>query len=95
MQTRPRKMLLALLVACAVTLVTSCATGSRVVLVTMTTEVDGTPTDLLRIGPGTKAPVYFWDGEQWILAHNNVTLPEGWLVIPPPPTDKEGGTGNE
>ena len=88
--TRPRKMLLALLVVCAVMLATSCAAGSRVVLVTMTTEIDGTPTDLIRAGEDLRGHVYFWDGAKWVRGANRVTIPEGWLVIPPPPTGENG-----
>lgn len=35
---------------------------------------------LVRLGPDVKGHVYYWDGKEWELSTNKVTLPEGWLA---------------
>ena len=36
--------------------------------------------DVVRIGPGAKARVYFMRDGSWVLSKNEVTLPEGWYA---------------
>lgn len=47
--------------------------SSRVVFVP---ESDG----LVRLGPGIRGHVYFWNGSSWELSGNKVDLPEGWFA---------------
>ena len=47
--------------------------SSRVVFVP---ESDG----LVRLGPGIRGHVYFWNGSSWELSGNPVELPEGWFA---------------
>jgi len=47
--------------------------SSRVVFVP---ESDG----LVRLGPGIRGHVYFWNGSSWELSGNEVDLPEGWFA---------------
>lgn len=37
----------------------------------------------IRIGPETKARVYVREGNEWVLGDNEVTVPEGWYLVPP------------
>ncbi len=37
---------------------------------------------LVRLGPDVTGRVYYWDGKEWELSRNRVTLPEGWLAGP-------------
>ena len=41
---------------------------------------EGSP---IRIGPKTAAKVYALVNGEWQLSPNNVTIPEGWYVVPP------------
>lgn len=50
----------------------SCGT-TRVVFIRETTDV-------IRIGPGTKARVYFMKNGSWVLSKNKVEIPEGWYA---------------
>jgi len=36
--------------------------------------------DVIRIGPQTKAKVYFMKNGQWVLSKNKVLIPEGWYA---------------
>tara|TARA_Y100001937_G_scaffold21781_2_gene30757 strand:- start:6767 stop:7105 length:339 start_codon:yes stop_codon:yes gene_type:complete len=47
--------------------------SSRVVFVP---EDDG----LVRLGPGVRGLVYYWNGSSWELSSNKVLLPEGWYA---------------
>ena len=47
--------------------------SSRVVFVP---DSDG----LVRLGPGIRGHVYFWNGSSWELSGNKVDLPEGWFA---------------
>ena len=49
--------------------------GKRVVFIP-------TSDTLVRIGPDVQGRVYYWDGKEWELSKNRVTLPEGWLAGP-------------
>lgn len=91
-----RRMFLLCLALSASASATGCAGGQRVVLVPPETWVkDSTgkevPTGFVKIGPSVKGRVYVSDGKGgWELSENAVSLPEGWLCLPPPPTeDKE------
>ena len=35
---------------------------------------------LVRLGPGIRGQVYFWNGSAWELSSNKVDLPEGWFA---------------
>jgi len=37
----------------------------------------------VRVGPKTKARVYVREGNEWVLGDNEVTVPEGWYLVPP------------
>ena len=39
-------------------------------------ESDG----IVRLGPGLRGYVYFWNGSSWELSSNKVLLPEGWYA---------------
>ena len=52
--------------------VTGCG-GTKVVFVP---ESDS----LVRLGPGIRGHVYFWNGSAWELSKNSVDLPEGWYA---------------
>lgn len=67
------------------TLLTSCVSEPRTVLVPPVVCVDGKPSDVLKLGYGVEARIYTFDGKEWQLSANEVSLPEGWLLIPPPP----------
>ena len=47
--------------------------SSRVVFVP---ESDG----LVRLGPGIRGHVYYWNGDSWELSSNKILLPEGWYA---------------
>jgi hypothetical protein len=36
--------------------------------------------DLVRLGPDVRGHVYFWNGSEWELSKNSVSLPEGWYA---------------
>ena len=75
-----------LLAGCASLSLLGCASESnRVVLIPPIVGVDGTPSDLLRLGEPMKAQVYFWKDGAWVRSGNAVELPEGWLLMPPEP----------
>ena len=86
-----------LLALCAVTGLAGCGTlfsaGTRTTLIPPITWVkdpetgEKVPSDLLRLGPGVKARVYYWNAatSSWLLSRNKIEIPEGWLVGPPPP----------
>ena len=65
------KMPLLLLSGFALLGLTGCK-NSRVVFVP---ESEG----LIRIGPNVRGYVYYWNGSDWELSGNKVTIPEGWL----------------
>ena len=46
------------------------------------TKVVFVPEDngLVRLGPGIRGQVYFWNGDSWELSANKVPLPEGWYA---------------
>ena len=61
---------------CATALLTSCATGRRVVFI----DSDGA---LIRTGPDVRGRVYFLNAKgEWELSANAVTIPEGWFAGP-------------
>ena len=64
------------LVSCGMLGLTGCLTsGKKAVFIQ--------PSDnLVRIGPNVKGRVYVWDGKQWELSRNKVTIPEGWMAGP-------------
>lgn len=74
-----------LLMICVATSQISCVSEPRTVLVPPITYVDGKPSDVLKLGYGVEARIYTFDGKDWQLSANEVVLPEGWLLIPPPP----------
>ncbi len=74
-----------LLLICGITLLTSCVSEPRTILVPPVVYLDGKPSDVLKLGYGVEARVYTFDGKEWQLSANKVPLPEGWLLIPPPP----------
>lgn len=86
-----RRTFLLLLVLTASGSVTGCAGGQRVVMVPPETWVNGVPTGYVKIGPDVQGRVYVSDGKGgWELSENKVSLPEGWVCVPPPPSkDKE------
>ena len=55
---------------------TASCTTTRTVLVP--------PGELIRLGPDIEGRVYNWNGTEWVLSDNKVTLPEGWVAGPPP-----------
>ena len=83
-----RRLPILLLVLTVSTSVLGCAGGPRVVLIPpIVYREDGTPSDLVKIGPDMEGYVYFWDAgaDVWVQSRNKVALPEGWLAAPPPP----------
>jgi hypothetical protein len=72
-----KQRLLLLSLASCVTLGSSgCLTsGKRVVFIP-------TSDTLVRLGPKVTGRVYYWNGTEWELSKNRVTLPEGWLAGP-------------
>lgn len=47
------------------------------------------PSDIIRVGPGIKGQVWFpTEGGGWELSGNEITIPEGWYIIPPPAREK-------
>ena len=83
-----RKTRLLLLLLTVSALASGCAAGSRTVLVPPVTWIDGTPTDFIKIGPDITGQVYTYDGKEWVLSTNKVTIPEGWVALPEPPKEK-------
>lgn len=93
--------LIKLLAFSATTFLVACLSGCvgsdspRVVLVPPIMWVE-TPTgpvvsDLIKIGPEAYAKVYVFSKGEWQLSSEEVRLPEGYLLVPPPPhSDKEG-----
>lgn len=49
--------------------------GNRVVLVSESSPV--------RIGPKAKGKVYSFVENEWQLSENEVSIPEGWYLVPP------------
>ena len=51
-------------------------------------EVDWT--NLHRVGPNTKAQIYFWDAEneEWFLSKERFLIPELHYIVPPPTVDE-------
>ena len=43
------------------------------------------PTDIVKLGPGIEGRIYVQTDEGWELSENELELPEGWFLIPPPP----------
>lgn len=70
-------------------LVSGCAGGQRVVLVPPIHWVNGMPTDLLWTGPDVSGRVYTTIDGVRTLSENKVSIPEGWVCVPPPPEIKE------
>ncbi len=70
---------------------TACAgtESARVVLIPPTIyAADGTPSDLLRLAEPVEARVlYAMPDGTWRASANKVTLPEGWIVVAPPPAE--------
>lgn len=66
-------------------LLTGCALEPRVVLVPPIVYVEGVPSDSLKTGPAMKGRVYVYNGTAWELSANKIEIPEGWLLVPPPP----------
>lgn len=66
-----------MILLCCVGLAAGFATGcGRVVLVQ-----EASP---MRVGPQTQAKIYYLDvSGDWRLSDNEVTLPEGWYLVPP------------
>lgn len=58
--------------------------GSRVVFVEPSKN-------LVRLGPDVRGHVYYWDGTQWVLSQNAVTLPEGWYAGSVPGLEDSAG----
>jgi hypothetical protein len=56
-----------------VTLLSGCATNRTVFL--------DSQSDIVRLGPGVRGPVYVWRNGQWELT-GKTTLPEGWYAGP-------------
>ena len=80
-----RQHLLGFLVVCVISLgLTSCGLteNPRVVLVPPITIVNGTPTNLIKIGPGVMGRIYIKVGDKWVLSDNKVLIPEGWFAAP-------------
>ena len=80
-----RQHLLGFLVVCVISLgLTSCGLteNPRVVLVPPITIVNGTPTNLIKIGPGVMGRIYIKVGDKWVLSDNEVLIPEGWFAAP-------------
>lgn len=74
----------------SLTVLTGCGTNApRVALIPSAIWADGKPETAVRIGHDVKVRVYVKDGEEWILSDNEVTVPEGWYAIAPPPAKKE------
>ena len=71
---------IALLTGCVI--VGGCSSNPRVVMVPTTVDVNGAPTDLIRIGPGTKGYVYILTEEGWVQSDRKVLIPEGWFAGP-------------
>lgn len=46
------------------------------------TIVNGTPTNLIKIGPGVMGRIYIKVGDKWVLSANKVVIPEGWFAAP-------------
>jgi len=44
--------------------------------------VDGTPTNLIKIGPGVTGRIYIKVEDKWVLSDNAVVIPEGWFAAP-------------
>lgn len=65
-------MLLLFLLMSAAAGLTGCG-GTKVVFVP---ESEG----LVRLGPGIRGHVYYWNGSEWELSKNKVSLPEGWFA---------------
>ena len=72
MKHRLDTLLLTFLLMFAAAGVTGCG-GTKVVFVP---ESDA----LIRLGPGLRGHVYFWNGSTWELSSNPVDLPEGWYA---------------
>lgn len=58
--------------------ISGCATLSESKKVVIVHESDA----LFKIGPNVRGQVYFWNGKEWELSENEITLPEGWLTGP-------------
>jgi hypothetical protein len=72
-----KQRLLPLFLASYVTLGSSgCLTSGKKVVFIPTSDT------LVRLGPDVKGRVYHWNGTEWELSKNRVTLPEGWLAGP-------------
>ena len=64
--------------------ITSCGLteNPRVVLVPPITMVEGSPSNLIKIGPGVRGRVYIKVEDKWVLSDNEVVIPEGWFAAP-------------
>lgn len=52
------------------------------VLVPPITMVEGSPSNLIKIGPGVRGRVYIKVEDKWVLSDNEVVIPEGWFAAP-------------
>ena len=59
-----------------------CSSNPRVVRVPATVDVNGVPSDLIRIGPDTKGYVFVFTDDGWVQSDGKVTIPEGWFAGP-------------
>ena len=59
------------------------------VLVPTTVDLEGVPYTIVRLAEEVRAKVYVRQGGKLVRSSNRVTLPEGWLLVPPPPPIKE------
>lgn len=51
------------------------------------------PSDIIRVGPNVKGRIWFpSENGGWELSSNEVSLPEGWYLIPPPNSEEEDGS---
>jgi hypothetical protein len=77
-----------IVVALVLTCVTGCSSDERRVVLIPPVVTDPetlVPSDIIRVGPGVKGKVYFpTKDDGWELSGNDIVLPEGWYLIPPP-----------
>ena len=71
-----QRWLLLSLVSCGTLGLTGCLTSGRKAVFIQPSD------NLVRTGPNVTGRVYYWNGTEWELSKNKVTLPEGWLMGP-------------
>ena len=64
------------LASCGTLGLTGCLTSGRKAVFIQPSD------NLVRTGPNVRGRVYYWNGTEWELTKNKVTLPEGWLMGP-------------